>query len=558
MQSLLERATLRGWFATRFRARARSAARCCASLAAGVALFAIAMPPDPASAQDGRRQPTTGRALSYELSVPVDQLTPRKKPSVPVVIPNRINPLAGEPDGGRRGTGTRPRPPLDPLVNRSQNRFGRTPKLDLKFGGTGNPVACGGCSPPDTIGDVGKNHYIQMLNATKVTIYDKTGKRLKKPFDLGDLWSSGPCMDNFGDPVVLYDERANRWLLAQFHGGGTNRLCFAISQTGNPKGAYHLYEFTTTKFPDYFKVGVWRNGYYVSANEISAPDFYTAYAFNRTKMLAGDPSAEMVKFGGETNFLMPADIDGPGVPGGGGLFYTFKDGGFHGGSDRIELFRLNPDFVTPASSTFTLIKTIPVAPFTYTPCGFFILDCIRQMGSTEGLDAVGEWPMHRLAYRRFANREVLVGNFTVGGGAGETGAAIRWFELRKTTGNWKLFQEGTHDPADGHDRFMGSIAIDQKGNIALGYSVSSSTMFPNVRYVTRKPGDPKGTMGPEKTLRAGGGAQTSTFNRWGDYSAMSVDPVTGCQFWYTNEFYKTTSTSTWSTIIGAFTNPNCP
>ena len=525
-----------------------------AIILSGSALIATAASLSLASAQ-GHQGPITGRATAYELSVPADSLAPAGQSVAPVVIRPRINPLAGEPDAGQRGTWTRSPPPLDPLVSRSQYPAGRTPITDLRFSGIGNPVACGNCAPPDTTGDVGKNHYIQLVNATKVAIFNKAGTRLEQPFDLGTLWSTGECASNTGDPQVLYDEIADRWLLAQF--ALPNHLCFAISKTASPRGAYHLYTFNVGSFPDYFKVGVWPNrasGYYVSASEAS----YTAYAFDRNKMLAGDPTAGYIKFIGQTNFLMPADVDGPLKPLGGGLFYTFKDDTFHGGgSDRLEVFRLIPDFVSPANSTFTLISTIPIAPFTYTVCGHFNLNCIHQKGTNQRLDPVSEWPMQRLAYRRFANREVLVGNFTVYGGLGEVGAAIRWFELRRTTGNWTLFQQGTHDPGDGHDRFMGSIAMDQRGNIALGYSVSSSTMFPSVRYVTRAPITPLGTMGPERSLRAGGGSQTGS-NRWGDYSAMSVDPVTGCQFWYTNEYYPVSSATTWKTTIGAFTNPNCP
>lgn len=390
-----------------------------------------------------------------------------------------------------------------------------------------------------------------MVNATKVAIFNKAGVSVQAPFDLGDLWPSGQtCASNLGDPVVLYDQQADRWILSQL--ATPNHLCFAVSQTADPTGAYHLFTFDVSQLPDYFKVGVWRNGYYVSANEPT----YTAYAFNRTKMLAGDPSASFVKFTGQTNFLMPADIDGPNLPAGGGLFYTFKDNSFHGGKDRLELFQLTPDFTVPANSTFTLIRKISISPFTYTVCGFFNLNCIRQKGTTRRLDTVSEWPMQRLAYRRFGTREILVGNFTVGGGMGEKGAAIRWFELRRTGGAWTLFQEGTHDPGDGEDRWMGSIAMDRDGNIALGYSVSSSTMFPSIRYVTRERNDPLGTFGPEKTLRAGSGSQTA-LNRWGDYSAMSVDPVAGCRFWYTNEYYSVSSGTDWKTTVGAFTIQSC-
>ena len=298
---------------------------------------------------------------------------------------------------------------------------------------------------------------------------------------------------------------------------------------------------------------MWKNGYYVSAKE----NTYTAYAFDRDKMLVGDSSASFIRFAGETNFLMPADIDGkPGGPGG-GLFYTFKDHNFHGGGpDRIELFQLTPDFVTPANSTFELIKTFDVAPFTYTVCGFFNFNCIPQQGTSQTVDAVSEWPMQRFGYRKLGTRQELVGNFTVGGGRADPGAAIRWFELRRDGGPWTLIQEGTQDPGGTLNRFMGSIAMDQDGNIALGYSVSSSTTSPSIRYTTRAPGDPLGTMQAEKTLRAGAGSQTGS-NRWGDYSAMSADPSVGCRFWYTNEFYKPSSGSNWKTQIGAFTIPGC-
>ena len=500
-----------------------------------------------ASADKPNDEPIAGVG-AYSLSVPVRDL-PEGSKTTTTPAPSRINPLphasgsAGSPSGGDFEP--------DPLIG--EPAAGRTPARDLIFNGTSNPFACGGCSPPDTIGDVGPNHYIQMVNATKVAIHNKTGALLRPRFDLGTLWPSGPCTANAGDPVPVYDEIANRWLLSQF--ATPNHLCFAISQTANPLGSYHLYTFNVGSFPDYFKVGVWPNGYYVSANEST----YTAYAFDRAKMLAGDPTAGFVKFTGQTNFLLPADVDGPTRPTGGGLFYTFKDGAFHGGSDRIELFRLTPNFVSPASSSFTLLKTFSVTPFTYTVCGFFLFNCIRQQGTTQRVDAVSEWPMHRFAYRRFPDRQSLVGNFTVGGGTGETGAAIRWFELRNlgtTPAGWTLFQQGTQDQGGVHDRFMGSIAMDEDGNIALGYSVSSSTMFPAIRYATRQPGDPPGTLEPEKTLKVGNGSQTGS-NRWGDYSAMSVDPVTDCQFWYTNEYYSPSSTSNWKTAVGAFTMPGC-
>ncbi|MGH2987736.1 MAG: hypothetical protein ACRDLO_13760 [Solirubrobacterales bacterium] len=274
-------------------------------------------------------------------------------------------------------------------------------------------------------------------------------------------------------------------------------------------------------------------------------------------MLAGDPTAAFVRFQGQDNFLLPADVDGPTPPPHeGGLFYTFKDDIFHPGADRIELFQLIPDFTTPANSTFRRINRFRIAPFTYTVCGFFNLDCIRQRGTDQKVDAVSEWPMWRFAYRSFPDHEALVGNFTIRGSNGEAGAAIRWFELRDAGSGWTVFQEGTHDPPDGNDRFMGSIAMDGDGDIALGYSVSSSRLFPSIRYATRCAGDPPGSLQAEQTLRAGNGSQTAS-NRWGDYSAMSIDPVTDRGFWYTNQYYNPSSGSDWKTAIGTFASPDC-
>jgi hypothetical protein len=472
------------------------------------------------------------------------------EPSPVGEINPRQNPLAAEPDQGQRGTWERASVPVDPLIRPAGDGL-LTPGLNFSFEGTGNPVACGGCTPPDTNGDVGPNHYIQMVNATKVAIYNKAGTLLSGPFNLGTLWASGVCTGNAGDPIVLYDPLADRWLLSQF--ASPSHMCVAISQTADATGSYFTYTFNVGQFPDYFKFGVWPDAYYMSANEAT----YTAYAFDRAKMLTG-AAATFQKFTGGTNFYLPSDLDGPTPPPAGApnIFYTFKDDAFHGGSDRIEVREFHVDWVTPANSTFTLVANLSITPFTYTVCGFFNFNCIRQQGTAQRVDAVSEWPMHRFPYRNFGTHQALVGNFTIGGGLGEEGAAIRWFELRKTGGGWTLFQEGTHDPGDGHDRFMGSMAMDQDGNMALGYSVSSSGIRPNIRYATRLSTDPLGTLQAEATLIAGGGSQTGS-NRWGDYSAMAVDPIDDCTFWYTNQYYAVNSATTWRTRVGVFTIPQC-
>ncbi|MCL4267651.1 MAG: DUF11 domain-containing protein [Anaerolineae bacterium] len=436
--------------------------------------------------------------------------------------------------------------PTDPLLPAGVLNNGRTPDPLLTFEGIDNFCSC---SPPDTIGDVGPNHYVQMVNATLFNIYDKNGNLLTGPTELNDLWSSGPCSTvNDGDPIVVYDSLADRWLLAQFRSNG---ICAAVSQTADPTGSYWTYNFSTPEFPDYFKISVWPDAYYMSTNESS----YTAYALERPDMLNGQ-TATAIRFAGQDNFLMPADVDGSTPPPANtpGLFYTFKDNSFHGGTDRLEIFEMDVDWVTPANSTFALAQGLNITSYTYTVCGFFNLNCIPQLGTTQRVDAVSEWPMWRLAYRNFGSHETLLANFAVDVGSDRSG--IRWYELRRSGGAWSIYQEGTHAPDDGLHRFMGSIAMDGQGNIALAYSVSGSTMNPAIRYATRLASDPLGTLQAEATLYAGAGSQTGS-NRWGDYSAISIDPSDDCTFWVTNEYYPSNSSNNWNTRIGKFVLPEC-
>lgn len=493
--------------------------------------------------------PIASEVVVPSLSKPLTEIAPLP---VELQLDRELNPRAN-PAAFLQGTVPDSDDP-DPLVARSQNPNGLTPPVGLTFDGIDFTTGGTG-SPPDTVGDVGPNHYMQSVNGS-FRIFNKSGTALTAVAANNTIWAGagGRCESrNDGDPVVLYDELADRWFFAQFVSASPYRVCIAISQTANPTGAWYRYEFTPgSELPDYLKFGVWHNAYFMGANEST----YTAYAFDRTAMLTG-AAATFIKFTGEDNFLMPADLDGSTAPpvGSAGLFYTFKDNSFHGGTDRLEIFAFTPNFVTPASSTFTLIHSLPVTSFTYTVCGFFVLDCVPQQGSTSSteLDAVSEWPMFRLAYRNFGTHQSMVGNFAVDVGSDRSG--IRWFELRNNGGGWTLFQEGTHAPGTEH-RFMGSIAQDQQGNIALGYNVSSSSMFPALRYATRLTTDALGTLGTEVTLHAGTGSQTSTHSRWGDYSALSIDPADDCTFWFTGEYFSTTG-GNWRTRIGTFTIPEC-
>ena len=462
--------------------------------------------------------------------LPPPRVVPRRRPGVPLeLLPAEV--------------------PPDRLVQRRRGA-GRAPALLISFAG----IPYTGAVPPDTVGDVGPEHYVQMVN-TDFQIWDKAGTVLAGPSSINSLWAGQPgnlpCeAQNAGDPIVLYDPLADRWLLSQFATPASQ--CIAISTGPDPTGTYYLYEFNLGDFPDYPKFGVWPDAYYMGAN--SNP---RAFAFDRARMLAGLPATSLeVNVAGVNvhSLLMPGDLDGATAPPAGALntFYRFVDGDLFGGADRIELFELDPDFATPANTTLTGPTQIPVAAFN-SLCNFSF-DCVDQKDTTRQLDSITEWPMWRFQYRNFGSHETLVGNHAVevDGVAGGNHAGIRWFELRRTGGGgWTIHQQGTFAP-DAESRWMGSIAMDGQGNIALGYSASSAATFPSIRYTGRLAGDDAGmmTLG-EATLAAGGGSQTG-FNRWGDYSALSVDPADDCTFWYTNEYYDATASVDWKTRIGAF------
>lgn len=438
----------------------------------------------------------------------------------------------------------------DPFLSGPLVQNGQSPPVTRSFEGT---AACPSCRPADPVGDVGPEHYVSMANF-HISIFSKQGELLTGPVPFEALFApqGGHCgTQNAGDPIVVYDGLADRWLLSQF--AAPHHLCVAVSTGANPADTYYTYEFDTLQFPDYFKFGVWDDGYYMSANE----RFYTAYAFEKAAMTAGQP-ARYQKYAGGSNFLMPADHDGlrPPIDNSPHLFYTFKNGTFHGGEDRLELFHFAADWDDPENSDFSISQTLALTPFTYTPCGYFVLNCIPQRESSQRLDSIAEWPMFRLAYRSLPDREKMVGAFTVGGGSGEAGAAVRWFELtRRANDTWTLSQEGTHDQRDGVDRFNPSIAMDRNGSIALGYSASSRTIYPEIRYAVHDIFDPPGTMRRETIMQRGFGAQWGS-NRWGDYSAMSIDPIDGCTFFYTNQYYPAQNAQ-WKVQVGTFELTSC-
>ena len=414
--------------------------------------------------------------------------------------------------------------------------------------------------PPDTNGDVGPSQYVEFVNLA-FAVYSKTGTRLYGPADGSTLWTGfgGPCeLDNDGDPVVLYDPISNRWMFSQFalpnYPSGPFWQCIAVSTTSDATGSSYRYafKFSDTTMNDYPKFGVWPDGYYMSAVEFDEAGNYAgagAVVYDRAKMVAGQ-AATAIKFdlGSSANPMLPADLDGPTAPPAGSPNYygELVDGA---SSDQLKIWAFHTDWATPANATFTLRDTLTPASFNTN------IDYVDEPGGYSGwLDAIADRPMYRFAYRNFGTRESLVMNHTVNV-SGHAG--VRWYELRKTATPWSIFQQGTFSPSS-DSRWMGSIAMDGSGDIAVGYSVSSTSINPAIRYAGRLASDPSGALSQgEATMQAGGGVETDFSGRWGDYSSMSVDPNDDCTFWYANEYFPATSDRGWRTRIGSFKFPGC-
>ena len=428
-----------------------------------------------------------------------------------------------------------------------------------------------GYTPPDPVGDVGPNHYVVMSNVY-FSVLGKDGTVIVPPAPNNSLWAGfgGACQnENAGDPIVVYDQLADRWMLTQFSDSNAPYYnCVALSTTGDPTGTYYRWAFQTPGFPDYPKYGVWPDAYYISTRE--SPNI-GAYALNRAQMLVGNPSPQVVSFTVPENYqsgngMLPADLDGTTLPPAGSPEFfvgSMDDGGPYGApQDALTVWEYQVDWANPGNSTFILVNTIPVDPFdSMFPCSPGSRECIPQPGTAVKIDILSyrQRPIWRLAYRNFGTHEALVTNQSVE--AATNMAGIRWYEIRDPNGSPFIYQQGTYAPgiSDGIHRWMGSIAMDRDGNMALGYSASNGTdVYPSVWYTGRLVTDPLGTMPQgEGVIVDGLGSQLSSGHRWGDYTSMNVDPVDDCTFWYVNEYYQTTSTNAWWLRVGAFKFPTC-
>ena len=577
------------------------------------ALVFLAVSPPAVAQPTARMQPITPKFLNpvaFDLSPPLRSLVhpTRALPFPPGAI------LEVRPEG-RRAEARQAHRIRAHRADGALQRFNLTPSIPsplLTFEGMSNQdnfnIFGGRVNPPDTVGDVGPNHYVEMINLV-FAVWDKAGNLLMGPVDTGSLWAGFPiedCTDPSGDPVVLYDQTTDHWILSQFTTRGLsaqvpNYNCVAVSQTGDPTGAYYRYAFSTQAddvdggyfFPDYPKYGVWSNSYILTTRDFGWIDRYgiSVYALEKNKMVNGEPNARAVQFFLETDVtpngtvplalvgdgLLPPDMDGNRRPIDGApapIVGTQDDSADYGATfDALNIWELSIKWSAHPTASIGLVAQLPTAPFdSIYPCAPTSRDCLPEPGivnPAQYLDILSyrQRPTWRLAYRNFNSYESLVTNQSVEAAPGVAGA--RWYEIRRTgnrppnTRTYSIYQQGTYAPGDGVHRWMGSIAQDKKGNMALGYSVVNGVdVFPGIRYTGRLASDPVGmmTLG-EATIINGTGVQTTTNSRWGDYTSMNIDPSDDCTFWYANEYYtlagQGTSAAGWQTRIGSFKLPGC-
>jgi hypothetical protein len=497
-------------------------------------------------------QPVLGNEVQHDISPALSAI----QPLAPRGDDQELHPVRLLPLPEARGPALAP----DPLLQRQATRklLIETP-VAFEGIGTGNPKGFRvGGAPSDTAGAAGPDHYVQWIN-TSFAVFDKAkGTLLYGPAAGNTLWSNfgGPCQRvNDGDPIVLYDRLAGRWLMSQFAVNDDEGFfqCVAVSRTSDPLGAYARYAFKYEDFNDYPKFGVWPDGYYVTYNMFrgSTGPFVrgTVCALEREKMLNGEAArticADLPRQGG----LLPADLDGkvPPPPGTPNYIVNF-------GPDTLNLWRFSVNWTTPANSAFTGPERISVNSFDPACNGGA---CVPQPGSTAGpLDTLGDRLMFRAAYRTFNTHRSLVVNHSVTATAGSGGSTtgIRWYELRNLEGTPVVHQQSTYAP-DLTFRWMGGVAMDKLGNMLMGYSASSAKVHPSIRITGRNAGDPLNTMAAEVIVTSGAGSQS--ISRWGDYTSLTLDPVDDCTFWFSTQYVRTDGRFTWRTQISRVKFTDC-
>jgi hypothetical protein len=450
----------------------------------------------------------------------------------------------------------------DPVVQTSMSAAAPTPSASFDGLGQGFSGPQGSFSvtgvPPDPNAAVGANQIVEVVN-TGFAVFSKTGATLYGPANTNTLFSGfgGPCQTtNDGDAVVRYDALASRWVITQFANVQTTGPfyeCVAVSTSSDATGTWNRYSYQYSSFPDYPKLSVWPDAYYITYNLFNAAGTTflgaEACAMNRSAMLAGTTANQQcfttsTAYGG----LLASDVEGTTAPPSGEPNLLVALGTT---ATTLAYWKFHVDWTTTTNSTFTGPSTLTVASYT-TACGTSGT-CIPQSGTTQQLDSLSDRVMFRLAYRNVGGHESLVVNHAVTAGSA---VGVRWYELRLSGGNPTVYQQSTYAP-DSTYRWMGSISMDKVGNMALGYSASSSSISPQIRFTGRLAGDALNSMTQgEGTITAGAGSQTS-YSRWGDYTSMAVDPIDGCTFWYTDEYLPATGNFNWKTHLASFQLPGC-
>lgn len=512
-----------------------------------VAFFLLALVPVQVLAQKASSKPFVIHASNHDISAPLREMAL----TAPMVLPGTGQILPVRP--------TRPLPQgaapagVDPVLQREPLPLVSTIN-GLNFDGvSGDPS---GVAPPDENGAVGDsvtNQYVTIVNEVYAVYNKTTGATILAPTSIDVIWTgfSGACSTgNGGDVNVLFDQAAGRWVVAQL-GPGFTSFCIAVSTSDDATGSYARYEFDFgSNIPDYPKLGVWPDAYYWTSNTFqNGASFIGAMpcAYDRASMLTGGP-ANAICFQENSNVasLLPANQDGATAPPAGepNPYLELLD------TSDLGLFQFHVDFAIPSNSTFTGPTSIPVASYSEA-CGGGT--CIPQAGTSQQLDSLGDRLMFRNAYRNLNGTEYLVVNHSVSAGSG---VGVRWYQITNPNGTPTVAQQGTFAP-DSTDRWMGSIEMDSAGDIAMGYSASSSSIHPAVRYTGRVPSDPAGSMESENSIIEGPGSQTGGLSRWGDYSGISIDPSDDCTFFYTNEYLPSSGSFNWSTRVGSFAFPTC-
>jgi hypothetical protein len=452
----------------------------------------------------------------------------------------------------------------DPLYQPNVAEKLLTPELNfqLNFDGIGD---LSGVTPPDPVGDIGKNHYVQMVNSSGgawFQIWDKQGQSVYGPALSSTIWSQ-IGFGSIGDPIIQYDHDAQRWLMMEMQEFNVNALLIAISNTSDPTGGWKAYRFSTLGFPDYPKLYVWPDAYFLTVNEIVNGNTCAGFALERDAILNGDSVFKVQRFQ-MPNYLgiryQPAtgvdwEIGPPPPPGTPGYIMRVYDDAWDGSVDQLQMWEVRVNWDDEAASTLTGPKALFPAPFETKVCISGLFDCIEQPDpNAVRITALENIIMYRAPYQNFGDHESIVLNHVVdvSGQIGPGGdAQVRWYELRRSgSGPWQIHQQGTYGPNAKTNRFMGTLSMDTRGNIGLGYSVCSEDgVFPGLRITGRRSGDPLGEMTIAEYPFAPGVTIHQDF-RWGDYSNMAVDPEDGRTFWFTGEYQP--ASGNWATRIGSF------